>query len=247
MTAFMPIGYPEHLSVLRKHEGTWHMVLGQWAYKDYRYRQLYKIRASMGHFVMVDNGAAEPVEERVPFGHIFECCWWASEFVLPDVMKDAEATLRASNAHEVLRLLPKEKRAVCPQGSTWAEWEYCLMEFTKRLDFNTICVPKHLEVLTGGRGMAMDIIKRHNLHFFRNIHWLGCGTRYPVEEAQVAANWAVRSIDSAAPLAWAQNGQNLSVLTEDRHSLKRRPLEYVGLALTNIGLMEEACHVRSTN
>lgn len=118
------------------------------------------------------------------------------------------------------------------------------MEFAKRLDFNTICIPKHLENLTSGRAMAMDIIKRHNLHVFRNIHWLGCGTQYPVGEARLARDLRVRSLDSGAPIAWAQAGQNLSVVTSERHSLKKKPLEFSGLALTNIALMEEACTLR---
>ena len=169
------------------------------------YRRLSKVEKS---FLIVDNGASEgelqSFDELVKAAELVN----ASEVIMPDVLKDGEATKRLTLEACKTEKVPYSKRMVVPQGSTWDEWADCLLYLMQHTSFATIGIPKHLETLKGGRAYALDKIRYGKLDKVYNIHLLGIHT-YPFREILRALEIlpTIRGIDTAAPVAWAQQGK----------------------------------------
>lgn len=199
---------PAHIKMPYARRTSYHMALGQWLVKYPMYYTHFKERARYGDFIMVDNGAAEPEDERAEWEDIVKAAndVNADEIVLLDVIKDSEATI-ASTVQSARGIHPM-RRCVVPQGTTWDEWVYCLGEIELQLGgkFHTIGIAKHLEALEGGRVKALKLLRGHRKVY--NIHMFGV-YKYPEAEIRNArAEYPfIRGIDSGAPIAYAQHSR----------------------------------------
>jgi|WetSurSiteA1Bulk_404760.scaffolds.fasta_scaffold07815_4 hypothetical protein len=230
---------PKGLKLLSHHELGYHMVLPQYMTIP-SYAIFYHRVAKGGHFIMVDNGAAE-LGKSIEWATVLDVADQldAAEIVMPDVLDNALETW--IETEKALPTVPARRRAMCPQGRSWSDWESCL-ERMVNAGCRTICVAKRYEKLPGGRARGVEIICKHNWHLDHDIHYLGVH-KNPLAEAQLAVNQhnddiskLVRGIDTAAPIAYAQAGIRLDA-TDSHHSLdwtKEFPIE---LASSNIALL----------
>lgn len=230
---------PTYPRAMRLHNSAYQFALGQWLPFNEEYREYFLAANGYGHFIIVDNGAAEPKEERIPFDDV---CKWAAyigadEVVMPDVLYKAEETIAASTDAYAMRDVPENKRMVVPQGTDWEEWAWCLVELHHRLEFATIGIPKHLERLPGGRVEAINIIFREGLIKKYNIHLLGCykDPRTEILNAHKRASF-IRGIDTGAAFAYAQNQRILAVATS-HYSLENEPAADEMMFKHNVGLL----------
>lgn len=207
----------EHLPAVESRVLAYHFALGQHLVNDSDYYQWYRRAQSRGQFVIVDNGAAEPKSEREDFWTIAECAMDmdVDEIVLPDKLMDATKTLEMSLDSAVLNYIPPRKRMVVPQGGNWSEWTSCLLTLVAHAEPASIGVPKWLEAWRGGRPKALSIILKHGLEKYHHIHLLGIHSK-PFEEVTDAlrAYPGIRGLDTAAPIAYAQN---VGLLTDEEH------------------------------
>lgn len=212
---------PKYLTHVGR-QSSYHMALGQWLVRYPVYSDWYKKCHKLGDFIMVDNGAAEPEEERVHWGDVLVAAndIHADEVVLPDVLKDSRATV-----YQILRVaatVPSQSRCIVPQGGTWGEWLDCFSKLHDGLhgQYATIGIAKHLERLEGGRAEAIRMLPSY-VKFNYNFHLFGVW-QAPQDEIVSArgAHDYLRGIDTGAPIAYAQNlrwiGENVHFsLAED--------------------------------
>ncbi len=196
---------------------SFHFLLAQKVLKSrIEVSDFYRWRSSRGDHIIVDNGA--PEGEPISFDDLMHVATLvrATEIVLPDVLRDAETTLRLSTEPGVLRCVPPRQRFVVPQGKTWEEWYYCLNELVKRCAPATIGVPKWTSELPNGRLMALQLIYGGEFHRRCNVHLLGMARPLRQEIDELNYDF-VRSIDTALPIAMAQCG--LRVENDERASI----------------------------
>lgn len=220
----------------------YYMALGQHLVNDHGYRSIYEFFARTGRFVMVDNGAAEFDEEKVPFEEIVKAAPWADEFVMPDVFRDADATFIATTDPEVQKIVPWYRRAVCPQGASLSGWISCLEQISYEMRFKTICVPKHLEVLEGGRASVLSYLNGSREYMDKDIHLLGVWEN-PYDEITRARQVCprVRGIDTGAAVAYAQRSRVVS--STPRASINGDgPIGSVRLFKLNMETLERWCN-----
>ena len=221
----------------------YNFVLGQKLIQSiHYYEQIVDLRRR-GSFLIVDNGAAEPEEEREPFDKIAQIAngLLADEIVLPDKLRDAEWTLEHSLSDEVLDVVPYNKRMVVPQGRDWDEWTECLHRLVAGAQPTAIGVAKWLEELPGGRPKALAIIRQFGYNKRCNIHLLGIHSK-PFAEVRyaIAVLPTIRGIDTATPVAYAQNGWKLD---DSRHfSLDWDARAPISLTYENISDYVRFCH-----
>jgi len=194
-----------------------------------------------GSFCILDNGVVEgepmtiaDVVDRAILIH-------ADEIILPDVLKDAEATMRDTmNALDYLKerfgsldALPF-KLMVVPQGRDEEDWLQCAKYMVRNLPIHTIGIPKHLNETCGrrdGRLYAIsdlgDLVGAELTNNSIEIHLLGCATT-PLEVLTIAKASEqgiipeVRSCDSAIPYVYARN--NLKFSDSDRPD--KEPIDF---------------------
>lgn len=199
--------------------------------------------ASMGNYVIVDNGEAEG--QRSQNRHVtgFAASIKASEQVLPDVMGDRHATIlrvteffsRASN------VLPDMKYMAVAQGDErdvrvivhyFAEFKYRSgPNGVETYPVTTIGIPRNLCTIAGNPAARIDLAnwirKEYGDRF--EVHLLGANAAWP-QEVQAAARYAegsIRSIDTSLPFNFALAGKLLEqdvpeAVTRDRLYLTGR-------------------------
>lgn len=217
-----------------------HMALGQELYRDIKYRDAYLKLHRRGHFIMVDNGAAEG--DVLPFDQVVFAANTirADEIVMPDVLRDGPKTVKAATNSEAQKLVSPNRRVIVPQGNSWEEWEQCLRSLVEAMPFATVGIAKHLERLEGGRKTALDIIKAYGWQGRFNVHMLGC-YKQPINEAKVASTYKfVRSLDTGAPVAYAQAGVTLT--DKSHYSLGWDSNADSNLVRKNIRILLGACN-----
>lgn len=226
---------------------SYHLVLAQYLKSDTQYREFYVERSSRGDFIMLDNGAAEnalvSLKELTKALDLIR----VDEVVLPDVMRDTEATLRATMDRNVLSLVPPKMRAIVPQGKDASQWLACANFFASNVEFVTMCIPKHAEQYEGGRGELLAAIERLGWHKTYNIHLLGIWGEPKTEvlALRTMAPW-VRGIDTAAPFAYAQAGKAIQ-MSEGHVSHKWNETFDSSLAFANaLQLLNWVCNDHST-
>lgn len=191
---------------------SYHLPLAQYVLKSDEYAAYYKEKSLRGDFLIMDNGAAE--DGTVDLNDLIEAIriLRPDEVILPDVLKDRNATLEQSFNPTLLGVIPPKQRAVAPQGTDFESWMECAETFVGSMkDFSTICIPKHTESFEGGRMRILFQIGKMGWHRTYHIHLLGVYFN-PYLEIQLARSIApwVRGIDTAAPFAWAQASQPLN-------------------------------------
>jgi len=231
------ISPPQCIHSVMKAQLGYHMALGQELVADEIYERIYTEFSYRGHYIIVDNGAAERADTS--FHQIVLAASFvnADEIAMPDVLHDSRGTIKATRA--AIHLVPEHKRMFIPQGVDWKDWKHCLKHLS-RLGGKSIGVPKLLQGLTGGRVEALKIIYDLQLHNTFDIHLLGCN-REPLKEIReilVRYDW-VRGIDTGAPIAYAQHDNYIS--SPIRHSLDWNASCNKDIAEQNIQKMMEIC------
>ena len=212
-----------------------HFALAQHV-KEASYAAWFKRWHEFGHFIMMDNGAAEG--ERLDNKDLIEAAGiiGADEVVMPDVLRDKHGTINATRA--ALSLVPERNRAMAPQGADWFEWEACA-KILVSYGCATICIPKLYEGYPGGRAHALAIIRGYHWDWDHNIHLLGCYND-PVREIVLAHKhtpW-IRSVDTGAPVAYAQADKSL--WDEGHESLDWHKEPNMAQMLYNPGILRSA-------
>lgn len=185
----------------------YHLILAQKCLEDPKYREHYELKIRQGHFVILDNGAAElqhSIDARKVIDLGFEM--GVDEICIPDALDDYLETMELFDGWS--RRIPVERRLGIPQGADWSQWTACLNHMLG-VGIATIGVAKRYERLQGGRAKALEIISETPEATGVHVHFLGCYDN-PLREIWVArASGWVRGIDTAAPIAHAQ--QHLSM------------------------------------
>lgn len=218
---YAPIVPPQLSEVLLDAPTNYHFALGQKLVWDSEYYgALYSMLKQRGAFIIVDNGAAETDDQLVSFDEIVRATIafdGADEYILPDVLRDKEATIQATCDPDVRMQVTPKKRMIVPQGRNWVEWLDCLFEIDQCLQgyYATIGVAKHLESLPGGRMQAMELITKNDFHKRHKIHLLGAYRNLVTEALTIEEHYpgVVRGIDSGEPIAHAQHG-----LVSEKHT-----------------------------
>lgn len=226
----------------------YHMALGQYLLTDEVYREYYRSLGMRGHFIIVDNGAAE--NNTPPFDDVVSVANYigASEIVLPDVINDAEATLALLFDSRALKLVPPHKRFIVPQGKTLSEWFMCFNELTIGIGVRSVAnhsyacigISKYYPAVNGRAEVLralFSVLPSWEQPF--SVHMLGiAGTPYrEILNLVRTAPW-VRGIDTGAPVAFAQNHAVINTRTEDSFSLAWEP----GFSTTTTTLNIHALH-----
>jgi hypothetical protein len=176
-----------------------------------QYADAYKRLGEQGYFIILDNGAAEEMEydfqDTVDRAHYIR----ASEIVLPDRMGDSIWTL--SHTVEVAGAVPPTKRMIVPQGTDEDEWFNCLYRIHGKLHglYATIGVPKHFGTARPAMLERLSLegwVNGHNIHLLGLSGKLG-GVRTEIEALR--QYHFVRSIDTGAPIAFAQHGVYIDI------------------------------------
>lgn len=182
---------------------------------DNVYLTHYERLGKLGHFIIVDNGAAEPEQERPRFSAVVAVAnkVRASEIVLPDKYLDKNFTIEATI--DGAKLVETWRRMIVPQGTTMKEWLDCYLSIAHELEgkFATIGVAKNYEwVCKGGRPRVLDTLVSfgaggHATHLLGLSGKNQAGPMGVQTEVSAIARlypW-VRGLDTGAPIAWAQH------------------------------------------
>ena len=215
------IAPPEYLNEIHYARLSYHMALGQELIRNVAYCDWYRWRHNRGDFIIVDNGAAEPGDERIPFEAVLDAAEYvhADEVIMPDVLYNGYSTIALTTDPGVLTNVPVRSRMIVPQGTCFEEWVECYEGIAEKIQFRSIGVAKHLEKTAQG-GRAAIIRWLHNQRWTEvvDIHLLGIWEDPIAEIRRTSDAWCgIRGIDSGAPIAYAQQG--LSIDSAGHYSL----------------------------
>lgn len=194
------------------------MALAHVVLEDRSYAEWYRGAHNRGDYVIMDNGAAE--DERLSLEDVIraaELCG-ADEIVIPDVLGDAEQSivLAEYTANYLWRHWAREafNWMIVPHGRDLLEWIECygrMLQYVHTIGANTVGVPKYIEGMNGegGRAKAVQLLCNANImRWGRDIHLLGVHSEpFRELEAAVGVFPHIRSIDTCAPIAYAQQGR----------------------------------------
>lgn len=199
-----PLGFP----LVREFHLGYHLVLAHKCLEDPSYLSFYQTLRDLGHFIILDNGAAE-MQSSIPFERVMEVAarLQPDEIVMPDELGNGDATMTYFDSWE--NEVPLRKRMGVPQGRSWDEWRNCLHHML-RAGVHTIGVAKRYEAFAGGRLSAVKYFMEQSDHgtpYYETVdtHLLGCYSNPIWEIMQMRSVFdSVRGIDTAAPFAHAQ-------------------------------------------
>jgi hypothetical protein len=192
---------------------SYHMVLGHEIVESTELREFYRNRSDHGDFIIVDNGVAEGSD--VPFIDVVRAAneIGADEIILPDVIGDSEASLSATLNPDNYSLVEPMRRVVVPQAMSPQELVYAMTKLHK-IDFATIALNRGPKKECGARLWKLQELSRMNVLHKYHIHLLGVAQNPALDLARLSfAVPFIRSVDSAAPFAYAQAGLDLEDLT----------------------------------
>jgi len=219
----------------------YHLVLAQEFLTDKAYQAIYMEKRRQGHYIIMDNGAAE-FGRSIRFSDVLEAAnaVGADEVCLPDVLGDREATLELH--YKYYEKVPSPNRMVIPQGKDGYSWMGCLDDMLEVFDFFAVGIPKHLDGAQKDRLWVLDSLQKRGYHTMFHVHLLGCHAAPLKEIRDVMKKYPwVRGIDTAAPFGYAQFNQSVAYsrhLSYDWH----KTVENIALANQNILDLVEACN-----
>jgi hypothetical protein len=188
------------------------------------YRDHYTERRKAGDYIIMDNGACEG--SLVGGATLMEAAKAvdAQEVVVPDVLDDAEATVRTAIefVHTFRKEFQKRSLMVVPHGHSDEEWLWCADQLLRRLpDWEPVIgLPKRQDYNHNGEGRRALAKFLHVEHPEVRVHLLGSG-RNLRRDLNTLGDYGVRSMDSAAPFALAQHGKSLSAEQADTGCVER--------------------------
>lgn len=222
-----------------------HMALAQHLLADALYSDYYRTKHKLGHFIIVDNGAYEG--NTPPFAQVVGAAnsIGADEIVMPDIIGDCDASWPMTTNSLYCSFVAPYRRLVVPHGHNWDEWLDCLTQIDNRIDYATIGIPKYLEAWPGGREHALQLLLTRGAMGSHNIHLLG-SYAHPILDVS-PKNFPtlyihVRSIDTSAPIAWAQSNLELTLVGIGKQIIRWGRDVPLKLAEKNIAQLNDWCY-----
>lgn len=205
-------------------DNQYHMCLAHLVKESFEYGVFYANLKdkNKGHFVLMDNGAAEgaqldPHQLVDMYGRINP-----DEIVLPDTLYDGSETIQKTmNFLECYSYLPYRMMAV-PQGHTLEEWLACAEVLVQESRINSFGVSKFLNIVTGDKWIRMYACRELQKLFDKynrndmEVHLLGCDEGPLVVGAIRDAFPFVRGCDSAFAYIATQAKQDISFSSTGR-------------------------------
>ncbi len=219
MSSFAPVAPPQ---VLKKFKdfgqlGDYHLLLAHdIAAKPTVYADIFNRPHHSPMQIILDNsvielGGAVDINVIIEAAHVVR----PSTTVLPDVLLDQKATIRAcddalnkwSSAFSDANLGPNFM--LVPQGRTLKEWIECAEYFADDKNINFWGIPRNIEkTAIRSRRDLIDIV--HAINPSRSIHLLGFSDNV-VDDILSARHHLVEGIDSAVPIRAVSQGIPMSL------------------------------------
>lgn len=187
---------------------TLHYLAAQRVLDNLHYREFYLEQSRAGAKLIVDNGVfdtgtAMSADDIVRAARAVE----AHEVVLPDVIGEAEETMRLSAAalHQIKTLDPSLDVCAVIQGATNKDWLECYRFFYSNSAIDSIALPAPLRpqpgTLWGDREFATEYLEKHHLVTeAKTYRLLGLGASGHFELAAQRKHTWVKSVDCALPV-----------------------------------------------
>lgn len=201
------------------------MLLPQNLQVSEHYVNAYRRFRREGHFMMLDNGAAEGIETEPMQLNDWARLMMVHEIVVPDELGDVAQTLSLAT-HFQKYVDERFHYMGVVQGQDLKECYACIRGFTTLNYIRTIGVPRHLLTTIGTEA------RYHIVQFIRsmyaqryNIHLLGTNPEFMGEFDAYGNSYRafnVRGVDTSAPFNYAMEG--VSLLESDKVVL--RPNDY---------------------
>jgi hypothetical protein len=226
-------------ALLEQYSTDYHLCLAHVLGNDSRQVDYYRMRASLGEYVILDNGAYE-LGSSVPFEHVLEVANWIEpkEIVLPDVFLDCNATISATeDAFETLQHVTKWDHTnlmIVPQGKNLDEWMTCLRLLVRIVKPDAVGIPIVYETLMGRGVLLHKVIQFLHNHTdcHPDIHLLGWdGDLYKLDAYSKQFPFWIRGVDSAKPFYYARLSDPQSIMSGEKVS---RPEGYFDLTLQDL-------------
>lgn len=197
-----------HLDLTK--QGDIHMCLTHLVLKDKAYRRFY---AKEDKYKLIDNGLFEgepnPIEKVLEAAEMIG----ADEIVLPDILYDGKATVKAVKA-AIKKVPTKYVLHAVVQGSTPSEWWQCLQELQDIPEVNVIGLSKlscpkafSTDIATARLRITMQMELNGMWHKDKQYHLLGGSNNLLYELFYQSGR--IRSIDSGAPVEYGMKKQGL--------------------------------------
>jgi len=207
------IAPPQYHELVRATRCYMHMALAQELLRDPIYRKFYHEEAHLGAFIIVDNGAAESDCPR--FNEVVDAAnaISADEIILPDVIENCDETIARTTDFLACSQVEACRRAIVPQGRNIDEWLRCYEEIDRRLHgaYATVCIAKHMEHKCGRAPLIRALNGKHHIHYlgFDGAPATEIAAARATDRIRYAGVYGqeVRSIDTAAPIAYAQENK----------------------------------------
>lgn len=201
------IAPPRMLQFCDESEGV-QMALARKVLADQVYRDYYSARHDAGDYIIMDNGAAEEGTLNL-FDLNLARSWIGTnvEMIVPDVVNEMQLTIDL--AERFLKEIPRP-RMVVPQGRILKEWLTCLRAQINAGPFDAIGISKYCPV-------PRPLLLHHLQDYYARVlfaemppvHLLGLNSA-PFDIQKLAQDFPwVRSMDTAAPVAYGLRGQML--------------------------------------
>jgi len=233
----------------------YHLGLVQLVKTDKVYREWHRTQAEAGHYVILDNGAAEGV---VPPSPPILLRWAreikANEVVAPDALCDFRGTLSLTEQFITEALIRQSFNGnfmLVPHGQDYTEWLYCFRRMRElwsgpRFIYGiSRAVERRWDFPVRRSEIVMRLVRDGLLRPLEQVHLLGVGNSL-VDIELLADSPYVRGIDTSLPIVAAQHGVDLSNLRGvDLQRLRYDPFESRisdELAHNNIAFFRGLCH-----
>lgn len=181
------------------------------------YGGMYLRLRKAGDFVVLDNGLAEGKPATPTDLMTHAAVMGASEVVLTDVMRDADATIKVVKAFFNGQEIPTQHRYMAvAQGTKSEDYFRCVEEFSKLSHVKTVGLPRHMLETLGIKAVRIDLahwIEDHYPNRF-DIHLMGANPVW-LPEVRNASKYApfIRSVDTSMPFSYAIEREDLALTT----------------------------------
>ncbi|GIH73322.1 hypothetical protein [Sphaerimonospora thailandensis] len=244
-----------------------HHVAAQRVLSDSTYRAFFRREAERGAEIIVDNGVfdlghALPAADLVAAARAVGAC----EIILPDVMRDGAATIKASDeaAREIRDLSDEFRLCAVLHAADDEEWLHCYDHFVSNDYVGAIALPASRrpapeEQLCRTRWTATRYLEDHGMLEERIVYrLLGLGRTGHLELVEQREHEWIASVDGAAPVILGAMGiamlpdgpyekprtprvECLGPIPEERFDLIRRNIAVVRSAAGSGVRIPEAC------
>ncbi|MFY7070261.1 hypothetical protein ACOQFV_30760 [Nocardiopsis changdeensis] len=209
---------------------TVHHVAAQRVLNDPSYRAFFQCEAERGASIIVDNGVfdlgrALPAEDLVRAARAVH----AEEIILPDVMGDGPATIKASDeaAARIQDLSDEFRLCAVVHAADDEQWLRCYDHFASCDYAGAIALPASRrpappDRLSATRTAATAYLKKHGLVNHRLVYrLLGLGRTGHLELVEQREHDWIASVDGAAPVLLGAMG--IAMLPEGPYSKPKTP------------------------